>query len=68
VIIPDTNVVSELLRPVGDTHVLRWVRENGDGDPRGVSHAFVLTLTMMGTTVWMSGERNRMYPTGRRTD
>jgi predicted nucleic acid-binding protein len=31
VIILDTNVVSELMRPTGDPHVLSWVRETGDG-------------------------------------
>lgn len=31
-IILDTYVVSELMRPVGDPHVLNWVRETGDGD------------------------------------
>jgi predicted nucleic acid-binding protein len=32
VIILDTNVVSELMRPVADPNVISWVRETGDGD------------------------------------
>ncbi len=31
-IILDTNVVSELMRPAGDPRVLRWMRKTGDGD------------------------------------
>lgn len=31
-IILDTNVVSELMRPTGNPHVLRWIRKSGDGD------------------------------------
>ncbi len=31
-IILDTNVVSELMRPAGDPGVLRWIRKTGDGD------------------------------------
>ena len=31
-IILDTNVVSELMRPDGDPQVLSWMRETGDGD------------------------------------
>jgi predicted nucleic acid-binding protein len=32
VIILDTNIVSELMRPVGDPAVLRWLREVDEGD------------------------------------
>ena len=31
-IILDTNVVSELMRPAGDPRVLNWMLETGDGD------------------------------------
>ena len=31
-IILDTNVVSELMRPATDARVLRWVRESGDAE------------------------------------
>ena len=31
-IILDTNVVSELMRPAGDPGVLSWMRETSDGD------------------------------------
>ena len=31
-IILDTNVVSELMRPSGDPHVLSWLRRTGEGD------------------------------------
>ena len=31
-IILDTNVVSELMRPAGDPRVLTWMRETSDGD------------------------------------
>lgn len=31
-IILDTNVVSELMRPAADPRVLTWMRETGDGD------------------------------------
>ena len=31
-IILDTNVVSELMRPAGDPRVLSWMRKTGDGD------------------------------------
>jgi predicted nucleic acid-binding protein len=32
VIILDTNVVSELMRPAGDPQVLSWMRKTGDAD------------------------------------
>ncbi len=31
-IILDTNVVSELMRPAGDRRVLNWMHETGDGE------------------------------------